>query len=63
MKVNIKKDGQAQEFELINDWSDVSLEKWAQLVASQKAAKGKADEAIASITHPKRYARENYLKN
>ena len=67
MKVNIKKDGQAQEFELINDWSDVSLEKWAQLVASQKAAKGKADVAIASITHlsdmPEKLLKELSLKD
>ena len=67
MKVNIKKYGQAQEFELINDWSDVSLEKWAQLVASQKAAKGKADEAIASITHlsdmPEKLLKELSLKD
>ena len=50
MKVNVKKEGGTQEYHIINDWSDVTLEKWATLIAGQKVAKGKAAEAISNIT-------------
>ena len=51
MKINVKKEGQNEQYTLINDWSDVTLEKWAALIAGKKVAKGKAAEAIANITH------------
>lgn len=50
MKVNIKKEGKTHSHNIINSWEDVTLDKWAQLVASTKKAKGKAAEAVASIT-------------
>jgi len=50
MKVNIKKDGKKQSYNIIDSWEDVSLEKWAELVSKTKKSNGKAAEAIASIT-------------
>ena len=49
MKVKIDKDGKKESFNIINDWSDVTLEKWAELVAAHKGGKGNANEALATI--------------
>jgi hypothetical protein len=52
MKVNIQQDGKKEEFHIINNWEDVTLEKWAQLITSNKKIKGKkAQEAINTIKH------------
>tara|TARA_R110000744_G_scaffold196593_1_gene315893 strand:+ start:16578 stop:17183 length:606 start_codon:yes stop_codon:yes gene_type:complete len=50
MRVNVKKDGENKSYTIIDSWEDVTLEKWAALIAKTKKAKGKAAEAIASIT-------------
>jgi len=48
MKVKIKKEGKQETFNLIDSWSDVTLEKWADLVASEEEAK--SEEAFETIT-------------
>ena len=51
MKVNVKKrDGVKESYHIIDSWEDVTLQKWAELISKTKKAKGKAAEAIASIT-------------
>ena len=52
MKVNITQDGKKKEFNIISNWEDVTLEKWAELIAANKNIKGKkAKEAINTIKH------------
>jgi hypothetical protein len=52
MKININKNGEKKSYKIISSWEDVTLEKWATLVAASKGAKGKkAAEAIANITN------------
>ena len=46
MKINIKKNGSSKAYNIIDSWEDVTLDKWAELVAKAKGYKGKADEAI-----------------
>ena len=48
MKVKIKKDGKKETFDLIESWSDVTLEKWAELIALSE--KSKSEEALETIT-------------
>lgn len=48
MKVKIKKEGKKETFNLIDSWSDVTLEKWADLVALQEGTK--SEEAFETIT-------------
>ncbi|QDP62828.1 MAG: hypothetical protein Unbinned579contig1003_23 [Prokaryotic dsDNA virus sp.] len=47
MKVKIKNKGKTKEFKLIDKWTDVTLEKWAELVRLNSDNKG--DEAIETI--------------
>jgi|TARA_R110000824_G_scaffold13966_2_gene60028 hypothetical protein len=49
MEVKINKDGKDQKFNIIDSWEDVTLEKWAELVAAHKGGTGKANEALATI--------------
>ena len=48
MKVKIKKEGKKETFNLIDSWSDVTLEKWADLVALHEGTK--SEEALETIT-------------
>jgi len=48
MKVNIKKEGKKETFNLIDSWSDVTLEKWAELISSEEETK--SEEAFETIT-------------
>jgi len=48
MKVKIKKDGKTKQYELINSWSDVTLEKWLKLVGVETDSK--TNEALKTIT-------------
>tara|TARA_R110000751_G_scaffold74545_1_gene150521 strand:- start:73 stop:717 length:645 start_codon:yes stop_codon:yes gene_type:complete len=51
MKVKVKKDGKIKEFELINNWSDVSLETWLKLIDLETGSKTKeAEETIAAMS-------------
>ena len=48
MKVKIKKEGKKETFNLIDSWSDVTLEKWAELVSLNEGTKSK--EALETIS-------------
>jgi hypothetical protein len=48
MEVKIKKEGNTKTFNLINSWSDVTLEKWVKLVDLEDGNKSK--EALETIT-------------
>ena len=48
MKVNIKKDGKQNTYNLINSWNDVTLEKWASLITM--SSKSKSKEALDTIS-------------
>jgi|TARA_R110002020_G_scaffold475222_1_gene709145 hypothetical protein len=47
MKVKIKKKEETKEYNVINSWSDVTLEKWIKLVDLQNGTN--SDEALGSI--------------
>ena len=47
MKVKVKKEGKVKEYNIIDSWSDVTLEKWQQLVLGKK--KTKTEEAKETI--------------
>tara|TARA_R110001583_G_scaffold122769_1_gene274045 strand:- start:161 stop:805 length:645 start_codon:yes stop_codon:yes gene_type:complete len=48
MKVKIKKEGKTKEYNLINSWEDVTLEKWLKLL--QAETDSKTTEALETIT-------------
>ena len=48
MKVKIKKEGKAKEYNLISSWEDVTLEKWLKLVEVE--TESKTTEALETIT-------------
>ena len=47
MKVKVKKEGKIKEYNIIDSWADVTLEKWQQLVLGKK--KTKTEEAKETI--------------
>ena len=49
MKVKIKKEGKTKNYKLINDWSDVTLEKWLSLIDIEGESKSKSKEAQKTI--------------
>jgi predicted nucleotide-binding protein (sugar kinase/HSP70/actin superfamily) len=49
MKVKIKKKSETKEFEAINDWSDVTLDKWLKLVDINKDSS--SEEALKTLKH------------
>ena len=51
MKVNIQKDGKKKAFNLINSWSDVTLDKWAKLVGAHSENRTKSQEALDTISN------------
>ena len=52
MKVKIKKEGKAKEYNLISSWEDVTLEKWLKLVEVETESKTKeALETIAALSN------------
>ncbi len=65
MKVKIKKQGKVQEFKIISNWSEVSYEKWIQLVNFQNETKTKeAEETIAALSNiPKDLIKQLELKD
>ena len=64
MKVKIKKAGKTKEYNVINSWSDVTLEKWVKL-SSEKGSKSKeAEETIAALSDiPKKLIKELELSD
>ena len=65
MKVKIKKEGKTKQYKLISKWSEVSLEKWLQLIDFQTGSKSKeAEETISALSDiPKELIKELALKD
>ena len=52
MKVKIKKKAEVKDYEAINDWSDVTLDKWLKLVDVTKESAGKESlETLKQLTN------------
>ena len=65
MKVKIKKGGKKKEYSIINSWSDVTLEKWMQLIDKETDSKTKEEEdTIALLSNiPKKLIKELALRD
>ena len=65
MKVKIEKDGKKETYKLINSWSEVSLEMWTKIIASETGSKTKeAEEIITSLSDiPKQLVNELALRD
>ena len=65
MKVKIKKEGKKKTYNLIDSWSDVSLEKWIILIEKETGSKiEEAEETIAALSDmPKNLIKELALKD
>ena len=65
MKVKIKKAGKEKTYNLIDSWSDVTLEKWIELIDIETGSKTKeAEETIAAFSDiPKMLVKELQLKD
>ena len=60
MKINVDKEGKKKTYNLINKWSDVTLEKWLKLVEFEGLSK--TEETLETInllsTMPKKIIRQ-----
>jgi hypothetical protein len=65
MKVKIKKEGKKETYNLINSWSDVTLEKWIKLIDKETGSKTEeAEETIAALSDmPKKLVKELALRD
>ena len=65
MKVKIKKEGKTESFNLINSWSDVTLETWIKLIDKETGSKTEqAEETIAALSDmPKKLVKELALRD
>ena len=65
MKVKIKKGKKTKEYNIINSWSDVTLEKWLKLIDYNSLSKAKeAQEVVSALsTIPKTLVNELSLKD
>ena len=65
MKAKISKEGKVKEYNIIDSWNDVTLEKWQQLVLGKKESKTKeAKETIAILSDiPKKLIEQMALKD
>jgi hypothetical protein len=65
MKVKIKKKGKQKTYNLIDSWSDVTLEKWLKVIDVETGSKTKeAEETIAALSDiPKKLVKELSLKD
>jgi hypothetical protein len=65
MKVKIKKEGKQETYNLINSWSDVTLEKWLEVIDLETGSKTEeAEETIAAFSDiPKKLIKELPLKD
>ena len=65
MKVKIKKDGKKETYNLIDSWSDVTLEKWMQISQKEDATKTEeAEETIAALSDlPRQLIKELSLRD
>jgi hypothetical protein len=51
MQVKVKKEGKQETYNLINSWSEVTLEKWLQIIEIETGSKTKeAEETIATLS-------------
>lgn len=65
MKVKIKKEGKVKEYKLISSWSEVTLEKWLELIDYKEGTKTEeAENTIAALSNiPKKLIKELALKD
>ena len=65
MKVKIKRKGKQKTYNLIDSWSDVTLEKWMQVIDIETGSKTKeAEETIATFSDiPKKLVRELSIRD
>ncbi len=65
MKVKIKKGGKEKTYNLIDSWSDVTLEKWMQVIDIETGSKTKeAEETITALSDiPKKLVRELSIRD
>ena len=65
MKVKIKKEGKKETYNLINSWSDVTLESWIKLIDTETGSKTEqAEETIAALSDiPKKLVKELALRD
>jgi hypothetical protein len=65
MKVKIKKEGKKETYNLINSWSDVTLETWIKLIDKETGSKTEeAEETIAALSDmPKKLIKELSLRD
>ena len=65
MKVKIKKEGKQKTYNLIDSWSDVTLEKWIKVIDLETGSKTKeAEETIAAVSDiPKKLIKELPLRD
>ena len=65
MKVKIKKEGKEKTYNLINSWSEVSLEKWLKVIDVETGSKTKqAEETISTLSDmPKKLVKELALRD
>ena len=65
MKVKIKKEGKKKTHNLINSWSDGTLEKWLQIIDLETGSKTKeAEETITALSDiPKKLVKELPLRD
>ena len=65
MKVKIKRKGKQKTYKLIDSWSDVTLEKWMQVIDIETGSKTKeAEETIAAFSDiPKKLVKELSLRD
>jgi hypothetical protein len=65
MKVKIKKEGKKETYNLIDSWSDVTLEKWMQVIDAETGSKTEqAEETIAALSDmPKKLVKELALRD
>ena len=65
MKVKIKKEGKKETYNTIDSWSDVTLEKFAELTELSKGSKAKeAEETLATLSDmPKKLIKELSLRD
>jgi hypothetical protein len=65
MRVKVKKEGKKETYNLIDSWSDVTLEKWLKIVDLETGSKTKqAEETIAALSDmPKDLVKELSLRD
>ena len=65
MKVKIEKEGKKETNKLINSWSEVNLEMWTKLIASETGSKTKeAEEIVTALSDiPKKLVNELALRD